>query len=189
MYGSRNAQEALEITSLSIKPDEARSTKLTRQWHMPSMPAKLVQSSAAPCIPEAGSISIVLGDDRQFHIFGKGFLAHPFIPALVESTSQLPQARQETISHDPLSQIISVINPENQPLYLQSDYSQADILIDQDGSVTGGTVPALVDRLIAHEPAGKPCEISVSQIKIKGKFRLDIRPDVFDDLYVIYEPR
>jgi hypothetical protein len=74
---SRNAQEMLEIPSLSIKPDEAHSPKLTRQWHMPSMPAKLVQSSAAPSIPEAGSISLVLGDDRQFHIFEKGFLAHP----------------------------------------------------------------------------------------------------------------
>jgi len=118
-----------------------------------------------------------------------GFLAHLFIPALVTSTSQLPRVNQETINHDPLSQIVITTNPESQPRYLQSDYSQADILIDQDGNVTGGTVSALVDRLIAHEPAGKPHEISMPQIELKGELRLNIHRDIFDDLYVFHEPQ
>ncbi|TFK40718.1 ras guanine nucleotide exchange factor domain-containing protein [Crucibulum laeve] len=38
-----------------------------------------------------------------------------------------------------------------QPWYLQPSYSPSDILIDPDNSVRGGTVPALIERLTAHE--------------------------------------
>ncbi|KAF4617443.1 hypothetical protein D9613_005997 [Agrocybe pediades] len=38
-----------------------------------------------------------------------------------------------------------------QPWYLRSNYSPSDIIIEVDGSVRGGTVPALVERLTAHE--------------------------------------
>lgn len=40
-----------------------------------------------------------------------------------------------------------------QPWYLRPNYSPSDIIIDADGSVRGGTVPALVERLTAHEQA------------------------------------
>ncbi|KDR82605.1 hypothetical protein GALMADRAFT_238008 [Galerina marginata CBS 339.88] len=40
-----------------------------------------------------------------------------------------------------------------QPWYLRPNYSPADIIIDADGSVRGGTVAALVERLTAHEQA------------------------------------
>jgi son of sevenless-like protein len=42
-----------------------------------------------------------------------------------------------------------------QPWYLRPDYSPSDILIEPDGSVRGGTLPALVERLTAHEQAGE----------------------------------
>ena len=38
--------------------------------------------------------------------------------------------------------------------YLRPSYSPSDIIIETDGSVKGGTVPALVERLTAHETAG-----------------------------------
>lgn len=38
--------------------------------------------------------------------------------------------------------------------YLRPNYSQTEILIDPDGSVRGGTVPALVEQLTAHDHAG-----------------------------------
>jgi son of sevenless-like protein len=41
-----------------------------------------------------------------------------------------------------------------QPWYLLPNYSPTEILIDADGSVRGGTVPALVERLTAHEHGG-----------------------------------
>ncbi|KIK01927.1 hypothetical protein K443DRAFT_678064 [Laccaria amethystina LaAM-08-1] len=40
-----------------------------------------------------------------------------------------------------------------QPWYLRPNYTPSDILIEPDGSVRGGTVPALVERLTAHEQA------------------------------------
>ncbi|KAH9480568.1 Cell division control protein 25 [Psilocybe cubensis] len=40
-----------------------------------------------------------------------------------------------------------------QPWYLRPNYSPSDIIIEADGSVRGGTVPALVERLTAHEQA------------------------------------
>lgn len=42
-----------------------------------------------------------------------------------------------------------------QPWYLRPDYSPSDIIIEPDGSVRGGTLPALVERLTAHEQAGE----------------------------------
>ncbi|TFK74755.1 ras GEF [Pluteus cervinus] len=41
--------------------------------------------------------------------------------------------------------------PEPQPWYLEPNYDPAEIAIDPDKSVRGGTVPALVERLTAHE--------------------------------------
>ncbi|THH15352.1 hypothetical protein EW146_g5099 [Bondarzewia mesenterica] len=47
--------------------------------------------------------------------------------------------------------IIDTINAEAKPWYLRPTYSQTEILIDPDGKVRAGTVPALVERLTAHE--------------------------------------
>lgn len=41
------------------------------------------------------------------------------------------------------------------PWYLRPTYSQQEILIEPDNSVRGGTVPALVERLTAHDQGGK----------------------------------
>ncbi|KAF8158224.1 ras guanine nucleotide exchange factor domain-containing protein [Crassisporium funariophilum] len=43
-----------------------------------------------------------------------------------------------------------------QPWYLRPNYLPTDIIIETDGSVRGGTVPALVERLTAHEQASDP---------------------------------
>jgi len=42
-----------------------------------------------------------------------------------------------------------------QPWYLRPNYSPSDIIIEGDGSVRGGTVAALVERLTAHEQVGE----------------------------------
>jgi hypothetical protein len=44
------------------------------------------------------------------------------------------------------------------PWYLRPNYDPSEIIIDPDGSVRGGTVPALVERLTAHEHGGTSCE-------------------------------
>ncbi|KAF7321869.1 hypothetical protein MKEN_00708900 [Mycena kentingensis (nom. inval.)] len=51
--------------------------------------------------------------------------------------------------------LLSVIRPEPipKPWYLQPSYNPQEITIDADGFVRAGTVPALVERLTAHEQA------------------------------------
>src|ERR1700692_3843659 len=49
---------------------------------------------------------------------------------------------------------IDTVNADSKPWYLRPSYSQTEILIDPDGSVKGGGVPALVERLTAHEHGG-----------------------------------
>lgn len=44
--------------------------------------------------------------------------------------------------------------PIETPWYLQTNYDSAEILIDTDNTIKGGTVPALVERLTAHEFSG-----------------------------------
>jgi son of sevenless len=47
------------------------------------------------------------------------------------------------------------IGADPQPWFLRPNYNEKDILIFPDGGVRGGTVPALVERLTAHEQGGK----------------------------------
>jgi len=44
---------------------------------------------------------------------------------------------------------------DSRPWYLQTNYSPEEIIIEPDGSVRGGTVVALVERLTAHEHLGE----------------------------------
>ncbi|KIJ14919.1 hypothetical protein PAXINDRAFT_115260 [Paxillus involutus ATCC 200175] len=44
-------------------------------------------------------------------------------------------------------------NAEAKPWYLRPKYDPAEVLIDPDGTIRGGTVSALVERLTAHESA------------------------------------
>lgn len=46
------------------------------------------------------------------------------------------------------------LTADTKPWYLRPNYDPAEVLIDPDGTVRGGTVPALVERLTAHEYSG-----------------------------------
>ena len=43
---------------------------------------------------------------------------------------------------------------DSKPWYLKPTYDQSEITIDVDGDVRAGTVPALVERLTAHDAGG-----------------------------------
>ncbi|KAJ7164624.1 ras guanine nucleotide exchange factor domain-containing protein [Mycena crocata] len=62
------------------------------------------------------------------------------------------------------------------PWYLQPTYSPTEILIDPDGTVRAGTVPALVERLTAHEQ-GDPTFIKSFLMTFKSFTTVD---DLFD---------
>lgn len=50
--------------------------------------------------------------------------------------------------------------PDEKPFYLNVDYAEDDIIINPDGSIKAGTLPALVERLTLHESMGT-CSRSV----------------------------
>lgn len=58
------------------------------------------------------------------------------------------------------------------PWYLQPDYTKEEMVIDVDGSVRGGTVPALVERLTSHE-TGDPNFIKTFLMTYKSFTTLD----------------
>ncbi|KAJ7459684.1 ras guanine nucleotide exchange factor domain-containing protein [Mycena latifolia] len=62
------------------------------------------------------------------------------------------------------------------PWYLQPNYSPTEILIEPDGTVRAGTVPALVERLTAHEQ-GDPTFIKSFLMTFKSFTTVD---DLFD---------
>ena len=43
---------------------------------------------------------------------------------------------------------------DSQPWYLQANYDPNEILVDPDGTVRGGTLAALVERLTSHDQMG-----------------------------------
>ncbi len=46
-------------------------------------------------------------------------------------------------------------SPPEKPFYLGADYADNDIIMNADGTVKAGTLPALVERLTTHEQLGK----------------------------------
>jgi son of sevenless-like protein len=56
---------------------------------------------------------------------------------------------------DAPSHYLITLNAEAKPWYLRPTYDPNDVLVDPDGTTRGGTVAGLVERLTAHEYAGK----------------------------------
>ena len=66
-----------------------------------------------------------------------------------------PQGRQKDLSRLLGPGFSEPQPPPETPWYLLPNYNPEEILIDTDNSIKGGTVPALVERLTAHEFSGK----------------------------------
>jgi son of sevenless-like protein len=56
---------------------------------------------------------------------------------------------------DAPTHIIDKLNAKTKPWYLRPNYEDSEIQMDPDGKVRAGTVPALVERLTAHEHSGR----------------------------------
>lgn len=70
-------------------------------------------------------------------------------------TPPRPDKIQAFFGDDAPSHYLSTLRAEAKPWYLRPRYNPEEVLIDPDGTVRGGTVAALVERLTAHEYAGK----------------------------------
>jgi son of sevenless-like protein len=60
----------------------------------------------------------------------------------------------EKVLGDLPTHYFNTVTAEAKPWYLRPNYDPSEIIIDPDGGVRGGTVPALVERLTAHEHGG-----------------------------------
>ncbi|OAX41110.1 ras GEF [Rhizopogon vinicolor AM-OR11-026] len=92
-----------------------------------------------------------------------------------EITRAATNARKikKILGDDPPEHIIST-----KPWYLRPDYTKNDIIIDVDGSVRAGTVPALVERLTSHD-SSDPTFIRTFLMTYKSFTTLD---ELFDHL-------
>jgi len=76
-----------------------------------------------------------------------------------------------------------------QPWYLRPNYSPSDIIIEADGSVRGGTVAAFVERLTAHEQAGRLIQFASNHIFTHCGFRPYFQQGIPYDIQIIYNTR
>ncbi|KAF8552770.1 ras GEF [Imleria badia] len=68
-------------------------------------------------------------------------------------TPPRPNKIKAFFGDDAPSHYLNKLNAGAKPWYLRPRYNSDEVLIDPDGTVRGGTVPALVERLTAHEYA------------------------------------
>jgi son of sevenless-like protein len=73
------------------------------------------------------------------------------------------------------------------PWYLRPDYTKSEMVIDVDGSVRAGTVPALVERLTSHE-TGSPTFIRTFLMTYKSFTTLDELCDLLVRRFYIQPP-
>ncbi|KAH7925881.1 ras GEF [Leucogyrophana mollusca] len=91
-------------------------------------------------------------------------------------TKTPPKAHRKIINffgEDAPSHYVNLLNAENEPWFLRPKYDPAEILVDPDGTVRGGTVPALVERLTAHEHRIDPGFIKAFLMTYKSFVPLD----------------
>lgn len=71
---------------------------------------------------------------------------------------------------------------DTQPWFLRPNYDASEIVIEADGSVRGGTVAALVERLTAHEQAGEYMLHDVPFLRFMFCRRHHLQQSIFNDL-------
>ena len=93
----------------------------------------------------------------KFHLFSA--VVSPRSPSRPGGSSKLEKSKLEKIlGAEYADKVAADVAADLQPWYLRTTYNSQEILIDNDGSVRGGTVTALVERLTAHEQAGEVIE-------------------------------
>lgn len=70
-------------------------------------------------------------------------------------TPQRPDKIKAFFGDDAPPHYLIALRAEAKSWYLRPNYNSEEVLIDPDGTVRGGTRPALVERLTAHEYSGK----------------------------------
>ncbi|ETW81850.1 hypothetical protein HETIRDRAFT_475375 [Heterobasidion irregulare TC 32-1] len=129
----------------AVKPSMDRSQSTPALY---SNPSGTSESSLEMSRPRAGSSVTAVSQHKATNSTTVGSA-----PSMMKSPSRADKIVKIFGEHP--KHIIETINAETKPWYLRPTYSQTEILIDPDGKVRAGTVPALVERLTAHEHSGK----------------------------------
>jgi len=78
------------------------------------------------------------------------------------SNGKAPADKLLRVLGDAPTHIIDKLNAKTKPWYLRPNYEDCEIQMDPDGKVRAGTVPALVERLTAHEHSGAPYGVAAA---------------------------
>ncbi|KAG9315529.1 ras guanine nucleotide exchange factor domain-containing protein [Chiua virens] len=146
------ANQALETvyddySASDVTADE--SDKTSKAEEAVDEPPSPSSESAVPTPVSAGGTSHSIPSD------GLGTLtpSQEYDRLKTMRTLQRPDKIKAFFGDDAPSHYLISMGASAKPWYLRPHYNPEEVLIDPDGTVRGGTVPALVERLTAHEYA------------------------------------
>lgn len=120
----------------------------------------LVEQSTAGVTRDANS-SPFFEDDRTLTFHSKSIpKCYGYLAAVPNKTPPRAGTGSNKLARLLGREYEEVVAADLRAWYLRSNFNPAEILIDTDHSVKGGTLPALVERLTAHEAAGESIPIS-----------------------------
>ena len=73
---------------------------------------------------------------------------------IATSKSKLKGSKLKKVLGEVPDHYLQTVNQDSVPWYLRPIHGPKEILISPDGSVRGGTLPALVERLTMHDNRG-----------------------------------
>jgi len=155
---------------------DAAATLLARDSEV-SLDTTLVSQSSKDTQKNSGDNDGPLFDDESkalsYPQYWKPLIFDHLAPVAKPSRPSVVNKLQRLLGQEYADKVAADL----QPWYLRPNYLPTDILIDADGSIRGGTVPALVERLTAHEQASDPTFGKAFLMTYKSFTTLD---EVFD---------
>ncbi|KAF8133461.1 ras guanine nucleotide exchange factor domain-containing protein, partial [Boletus edulis] len=142
-----------------------------------------VQPDRVPTFRSQSQISLQADSTRSASSSDYTLSVHTLVPserqredAASLNDDESTVSRTTTTNAQKIKKIFGDDAPEHiistKPWYLRPDYTKNDMVIDVDGSVRAGTVPALVERLTSHE-TGDPTFIKTFLMTYKSFTTLD----------------
>ncbi|KAH9480569.1 Cell division control protein 25 [Psilocybe cubensis] len=148
--GHTSYNEELVDIELALQQSNQRNS-LYPELYPPSPPGGSSPEDSPPDMPSNSNKA------PQSNFSPKGFEDDDDTESIAPSVKPPPRPSGST-NVPKLEQILGIeyadkVAAGRRPWYLRADYKDSDIIIDADNSVRGGTLPALVERLTAHDQA------------------------------------